>query len=158
MNSFCTSGKESHLACFTLKCVDFMWMFRLLVMQGNLLRGIDNYSGVAWSVVKTDSKWMFLINDRFTTISGHFFPICMFIFHKTKVQMVILRCLTCLYLNWFKSYDTKLQKQKTPKIQNWQNWWIHAKIFSSIYKHFYEYPNENWDSDCHFKMLNGCKF
>ena len=31
---------------------------------------------------------------------------------------------------------------KTPKTQIWQNWWIHAKIFSSIFKHFYEYPNE----------------
>ena len=27
-------------------------MFRLLVMQGNLLRGIDNYLGVALSVVQ----------------------------------------------------------------------------------------------------------
>ena len=57
-------------------------------------------------VIKTDSKWMFLINDRFTAISGHFFPY-VFIFHKTEVQMVILRCLTSLYLNWFKSYDKK---------------------------------------------------
>ena len=27
-------------------------------------------------------------------------------------------------------------------MQNWQNCWIHAIIFISIFKHFYEYPNE----------------
>ena len=27
------------------------------------------------------------------------------IFHKTEVQMVILRCLICLNGNWIKSYD-----------------------------------------------------
>ena len=31
----------------------------------------------------------------------------MFIFHKTEVQTVILKCLTSLNTNWFKSYDTK---------------------------------------------------
>ena len=34
-----------------------------------------------------------------------FFAICMFIFHKTEVLTVILRCLTGLH--YFKSYDTK---------------------------------------------------
>ena len=47
------------------------------------------------------------LNDRVTTISGHFFAICMFIFHKTEVQTVILRCLTGLNLNWFKSYGLR---------------------------------------------------
>ena len=37
------------------------------------------------------------------------------IFYKTEVQTVILRCLTCLYLNLFKSYDTKSQKLKNSK-------------------------------------------
>ena len=32
------------------------------------------------------------------TISGHIFAICMFVFHKTEVQTVILRCLTGLNL------------------------------------------------------------
>ena len=31
----------------------------------------------------------------------------MFIFHKTEIQTVILRCLTSLNLNWYKSYDTE---------------------------------------------------
>ena len=41
------------------------------------------------------------------TFSGHFFAICMFIFHKTEVVTVILRCWSGLNHNWFKSYDTK---------------------------------------------------
>ena len=40
-------------------------------------------------------------------LTSHFFANYMNIFHKTEVQMVILRCRTGLYLNWFKSYDTK---------------------------------------------------
>jgi hypothetical protein len=31
----------------------------------------------------------------------------MFIFHKTEIQTVILRCLTSLNFNWYKSYDTE---------------------------------------------------
>ena len=34
------------------------------------------------------------------TFSGHFFAICMFIFHKTEVQTVILRSLTGLKSEW----------------------------------------------------------
>ena len=30
--------------------------------------------------------------DHFTTISSHFFDNYLYIFHKTEVQMVILRC------------------------------------------------------------------
>ena len=40
-------------------------------------------------------------NDRVTTNSGHFFEICMFIFHKTEVQTVIMTCLTGLNSNKF---------------------------------------------------------
>ena len=38
----------------------------------------------------------------FKTISGHFFASYMFIFHKTEVQTVILRCLTSLNLIWIR--------------------------------------------------------
>ena len=41
------------------------------------------------------------------TFSGHFFAMCIFIFHKTEVLMVILRSLTSLTYDWFKIYDTK---------------------------------------------------
>ena len=47
-----------------------------------------------------------MTNGRFMTISGHFFATYIEIFNKTEVQTVILRCLTFLILNWFKSYDT----------------------------------------------------
>ena len=50
---------------------------------------------------------MLLLNDCYKTISGHFFAIYMFIFHKHEVQMVILICSAGLNFNWFKSYDLK---------------------------------------------------
>jgi hypothetical protein len=42
---------------------------------------------------------------HFTTTSGHFSANCINIFHKTGDQRNILRCVTCLNLNWIKSYD-----------------------------------------------------
>ena len=50
--------------------------------------------------IATD-KWP--CNDH----TWQFFANYMFIFHKTEMQTVILRCLTSLNLNWYKSYDTK---------------------------------------------------
>ena len=50
-------------------------------------------------------KWPFF--DCF----GHFFAIFMIIFHETEVQMVILRCLVSLNLNWIKSYYIILVKK-----------------------------------------------
>ena len=61
-------------------------------------------------VIKTDPKRMLLFNNCYKTVSGHFFAICIFIFHKTEVQTVILRCLMGLDLNWFKSYGLKCSK------------------------------------------------
>jgi hypothetical protein len=49
-----------------------------------------------------------LINGHLKTISGHFFANYIDVFHKTEDQTVILRCLTCLNLNWIKSYDILL--------------------------------------------------
>ena len=45
-----------------------------------------------------------------------FFANYMFIFHKTEIQMVILRCLTSLNLNWYKSYDTKHKNAKNVNV------------------------------------------
>ena len=59
-----------------------------------------------------NSQKRHLINSHFTTISGQFFANYMIIFHKTEVQTVILRCLTSLNLNWYKSYDTKRKNAK----------------------------------------------
>ena len=44
-------------------------------------------------------------NGHFSTNSCHLFAIYIHIFHKNKVQMVILRGLVCLNLNLVKSYD-----------------------------------------------------
>ena len=61
--------------------------------------------------------------DHFWLFFGNF----MFIFHKTKVQTVILQCWPTLNLNWYKRYDTeskkKTKKTKKPKwffLQNWK--------------------------------------
>ena len=49
---------------------------------------------------------------HFLTVCGHFFANFMNIFKKTEVQMVILRCLVSLYLNWIKSYYIILVKKQ----------------------------------------------
>ena len=59
------------------------------------------------SLIKSDPKQMLLLNDCYKTVSGHFFAISMFIFHKTEVQRVNLRCLTDINPNLLKIYDTK---------------------------------------------------
>ena len=64
----------------------------------------------AWLIlyqIKCVQKKSRLTNCRFTTISSQISAIYMTIFHKPEVQTVILRCWMGLYLNWFKSYDTK---------------------------------------------------
>ena len=64
-------------------------------------------SNVAWCPmrVRWTSKKYQLMNSHFEIISGHSFANYTFIFHKTEIQRVILRCLMCLNLNWVKSYD-----------------------------------------------------
>ena len=47
-------------------------------------------------------------NGHFSTICVHFFGNYIDIFHKTEIQMVILRCLVCLNLNRVKSDDIKI--------------------------------------------------
>ena len=42
------------------------------------------------------------------------------IFLKTEFQMVIFRCWTGLYPNWFKSYDTNEKHAKMQKTQQLQ--------------------------------------
>ena len=48
-----------------------------------------------------------------------FFSNYMFIFHKIEIQTVILRCLTSLNLNWYKSYDTKRKNSKNANLCFW---------------------------------------
>ena len=51
--------------------------------------------------IKLTHKWQFYDHFR------RFLCKCMFIFHKTEVQTVILICLMGLNSDWFKSYGTK---------------------------------------------------
>ena len=53
----------------------------------------------------SDSIQMIVCVFQYSTTSDHFFTNYMFIFYKTEVQMVILRCLTGLNLE-FKRYDS----------------------------------------------------
>jgi hypothetical protein len=68
----------------------------------------SNWSKLSfWVKIYSVSKWNWLINSHYTTISGHLFATCMSIFQKNEVQTIILRCLTGLNLDWFKSYGLK---------------------------------------------------
>ena len=68
---------------------------------------LQNSICIVFNIIKSDPKRMLLLNNCYKIVSGHFFAICIFIFHKTEVQAVILRWLMGLNFNWFKSYDTK---------------------------------------------------
>ena len=63
---------------------------------------------------------MLLLNDCYTTVSGHFFATCMFIFQKPEVQIVILICSMDLDFNWFKSYGLKGSLVLHPTLVNSQ--------------------------------------
>ena len=66
-------------------------------------------------------KWLFY---------SYFWPFtvnCMFTFHKTEVQTVILMCLIGLKSDWFKGYDTKCK---------YFNFWCFAILYKNTYLHF----------------------
>ena len=56
-------------------------------------------------------------------MSGHSFANYMFIFHKTEIQTVLLRCLRSLNLNWYKSYDKKHKNAK--KHERWKHLFLY---------------------------------
>ena len=56
-------------------------------------------------------------------MSGHSFANYMFIFHKTEIQTVLLKCLRSLNLNWYKAYDKKTQKCK--KCKKWKHLFLY---------------------------------
>ena len=60
-----------------------------------------------YSVIKSDWKRMSLFKWQCYDHFWPFFAICIFIFHKTEFQTILLRWLTCLNLNWFKSYGLR---------------------------------------------------
>ena len=59
------------------------------------------------SDIETGRQNLRQLNCCFTTISSHFFTIYIYVFHKTEIDTVILRCWMGLHLTWFKIYDKK---------------------------------------------------
>ena len=56
--------------------------------------------------------------QKIATDKQPFFANYMFIFHKTEIQTVILRCLMSLDLNWYKSYYKKHKNAKNANDEN----------------------------------------
>ena len=111
--------------------------------------------------IKSDWKRMSLFKWPCYHNFWPFFAICMFIFHRTEVQTVILRCLTDLNLNWFKSYGLRCNLRPRASSVNSQKittdkWPFYDQIWP-----FFCQPNgylsQNWDSDSHFGVLNESK-
>ena len=119
-----------------------------------------SYLSSKW-VVYSDRKWKILINDCCRTLSGQFFAICMFIFQKTEVQMVILRCWMGLNFNWFKSYGLRCNLR--PKASSASSQKIATDkrpFYDHIWPFFCQphgYLSQNWVSDGHFEVLNESK-
>ena len=73
----------------------------------------------------------------FTTISGHFFANCTVIFCKTEVQLVILRYLTGLHLDWFRHYGLRCRWRPCTCLANSQKIATDKWPFSTISGHFF---------------------
>jgi hypothetical protein len=79
------------------------------------------------SPVKIDHQNLQLINSRFTTIFIHFFcKLHKIFFHKTEIQMVILRCL--MSLNQVMTQNEKNKIDKTSEFMK-----KNLQVFSSIF-------------------------
>ena len=69
----------------------------------------------------SDQKRMLLLNNCYKIVSSHFVAVCIFIFHKTVVQTVILRCLTGVNCNWFKSYGLRcIRRPRASSVTFWK--------------------------------------
>ena len=104
-------------ALYVLELWDLLPRLDNLVSRKSYLRELQPFfqawKRVTTRLLKTDRKWMLLLNNCSKTVSGHFFAICIFIFHKTEAHAVILRCTTGLNLNWFKSYGLRCSKMQS---------------------------------------------
>ena len=95
-----------------------------------------------FTILKKKAENICLINGHFKTSSGRFLANYTAVFLKTEDQMVILRCLTCLNLNWIKCYDIMLVKVfflclQMPELRGtlWSEFLIpQIKISSHIFK------------------------
>ena len=92
-----------------------------------------------------------------------FFTNNIFIFHKTEIQTVILRCLMSLNLNWIKGYNIKYKKshflflqfckEKAWKFttQKWPFYDPSWPFFCQLHQNL----SKNWDSNGHFEVHSG---
>jgi hypothetical protein len=100
---------------------------------------------------------MTITNAHFATTSSHLFANCMFIFHKTEVQTVILRCLTGLNLDWFKSYDLRFRWRPRTCLAYCQkiatDKWLFCYNIWPFFCQLYVYLSQNLASDGHFRCL-----
>ena len=72
-------------------------------------------SPLIFSFERKNLENLWLINDHFLTVFGHFFANFKSIFHKTEVKTVILRCLVILNFNWIRSnYIILIKEKKNP--------------------------------------------
>ena len=101
----------------------------MLGAENNALKDLLNYILEVLSL-KTVSKRKLLLTDCCTTGSGHFFAICMFIFHKSEVQMVILMFLIGLNLN-----QQKMAKKWSEMIV--KQWVMSNFRFETLFIYFY---------------------
>ena len=117
---------------------------------------------------------MLLFYNCYKTVSGHFFAICIFIFHKTEVQTVILRCLMGLNLDWFKIYGlwckwrpcaclANFQKIATDKWSFYYHIWpffascvliFHKTEIQTVILRYLTSPNHNWYKSYDTKRKN----
>ena len=110
---------SAHFTTISGHCsVNCMFSFHKKEVQTVILRCLMALNiGVNWGL---ECAWLTfkiqqLINEHFTSISGHFFANTMLIFHKNEILMVVLRCLRSLNRYWYNSYDKKQKTQKTQK-------------------------------------------
>ena len=85
------------------------------------------------------------------------------IFHKSEIQMIILKCFTCLNPNLFKSYDInqkyvhicyfvkKELKIYVSKVAN-------LRPFLAIFGQLHRCLSQNWGLNGHFEVLNVSRF
>ena len=93
--------------------------------------------------------------------SWPFFAICVYIFHKTEVLTVILRCLMGLNLDWVKSYSLRCSLRPRASSVNSQKiatdkWPFYDHIWP-FFRQLHVYLSKNRHSDGHFEVLNKSK-
>ena len=94
-------------------------------------------------------------NGHFMTISGHFFSNFIFIFHKTEVQTVTLRCWPSLNLNWNKFYNLKSKKDQKQIKPIWAIFYKITKKWILCHNSWANYGLDlisilNWPSESQF--------